>query len=376
MKLQKIKYSRQAAFALLIFVAALASGCSESGKGEKKEAATVGSDSAAAALSVQVVQPVSENWGQSIKVNGAIKAWQEIIVSPETGGLRLEELLVDVGASVRRGQLLARLSDTSVKADLRKQEAAVAQAKAKLQQAQGNHERAVTSGQSGALSAQQIDEYRNDRDVAKASLESAIADRDSAQLKLKQTRILAQDDGVVASKSGVLGDVVTSGAELYRLIRQVRLEWLPEVDARQLAAIQPGQNVRLVLPDGHPVKGQVRVLGPVLDTSTGRATVHVSLEPGNARAGMFASGEIDVGNAPALTVPQSALSLRDGRSYVWMVDDKHKVTSRVVTTGRNRNGRVEILTGLTPNDLIVNTGGTFLSEGATVKVLPAQGEKK
>lgn len=361
---------------MLIFVAALASGCSESGKGEKKEAATVGSDSAAAALSVQVVQPVSENWGQSIKVNGAIKAWQEIIVSPETGGLRLEELLVDVGASVRRGQLLARLSDTSVKADLRKQEAAVAQAKAKLQQAQGNHERAVTSGQSGALSAQQIDEYRNDRDVAKASLESAIADRDSAQLKLKQTRILAQDDGVVASKSGVLGDVVTSGAELYRLIRQVRLEWLPEVDARQLAAIQPGQNVRLVLPDGHPVKGQVRVLGPVLDTSTGRATVHVSLEPGNARAGMFASGEIDVGNAPALTVPQSALSLRDGRSYVWMVDDKHKVTSRVVTTGRNRNGRVEILTGLTPNDLIVNTGGTFLSEGATVKVLPAQGEKK
>lgn len=320
-------------------------------------------------MTVSVVQPQSEQWAQSITANGPIKAWQEIIVSPETGGLRVEELHFDVGAKVRRGDLLARLADSSVQADLRKNEAAVAQAH--LRQAQSNHQRAAASEDSGALSAQQIEEYRINRDVAQATLQSAMAERDSARLKLTQTRILAQDDGVIASKSGVLGAVVASGAELYRVIRQGRLEWLPEVDARQLAFIQTGQRVQLTLPDGRESQGQVRLVSPVLDGSTGRATVHVTLNEGSARAGMFASGKILGNDSAALSLPQTAISLRDGRAYVWLVSANDTVSSRAVTLGRTVGDRVEVLSGITARDKLVSAGGTFLSDGASVRIVEA-----
>lgn len=323
------------------------------------------------ALTVSVVQPQSEQWAQSITANGPIKAWQEIIVSPEIGGLRVEELRFDVGAKVRRGDLLARLADSSVQADLRKNEAAVAQAQAHLRQAQSNHQRAAASEDSGALSAQQIEEYRINRDVAQATLQSAMAERDSARLRLTQTRILAQDDGVIASKSGVVGAVVASGAELYRVIRQGRLEWLPEVDARQLAFIQTGQRVQLTLPDGRESQGQVRLVSPVLDGSTGRATVHVTLNEGSGRAGMFASGKILGNDSAALTLPQTAISLRDGRAYVWLVSANDTVSSRAVTLGRTVGDRVEVLSGITARDKLVSAGGTFLSDGASVRIVEA-----
>ncbi|MDP0919478.1 efflux RND transporter periplasmic adaptor subunit, partial [Klebsiella pneumoniae] len=83
-----------------------------------------------------------------------------------------------------------------------------------------------------------IEEYRIAEQTAKAALEAAIAELDTIRLKLAHTRITALDDGVVVSRSGVLGDVVSAGTELYRLIRQGRLEWRPEVDARQIAAIR------------------------------------------------------------------------------------------------------------------------------------------
>ena len=118
------------------------------------------STQAPSALTVEVVAPQTRSWPQVLQASGPVAAWQEIIVSPETGGLRIAELLVDVGSSVRRGQLLARLADATVQAELRKQEAAVAQARASLDQAVSNMQRAKVAGSSGALSAQKIEEYR------------------------------------------------------------------------------------------------------------------------------------------------------------------------------------------------------------------------
>lgn len=322
-----------------------------------------------AALSVTVVQPQSEQWPQSTTANGPIKAWQEMVVSPQTSGLRVEEMRVEVGAQVKRGDLLARLSDRTVLAEVQKNEAAVAQAKAQLKQALSNHERATASAQSGALSAQQIEEYRISRDVARATLQSSQADLDSVKIKLSQTRILAQDDGIIASRTGVLGEVAASGAELYRMIRQGRLEWLPEVDARQLSAIVIGQKVTLTLPDGQAATGQVRLIGPVLDSDKGRATVYVTLDAGSARAGMFASGKILGTDSAAMTLPQAAITQKDGRAYVWLVSENHTVASRAVTLGRMQGSRVEVLSGIGLQDSLVASGGSFLSEGATVKVL-------
>lgn len=324
---------------------------------------------AASVLTIEVVAPQTQSWPQTLQASGPVSAWQEVIVSPETGGLRIAELLVDVGANVQRGQLLARLADATVQAELRKQEAAVAQARATLDQAVSNMQRAKIAESSGALSAQKIEEYRITEATSRASLASAQAELDSSKLKLIQTRIVAADDGIVSSKSAVLGNVVSAGAELFRLVRQGKFEWRPELDARQLAAVRAGQTARVMLPSGEQVEGKVRLVGPTLSTTTGRGTVYVSLPASSAsRSGMFVSGTLELDAKPALTLPQSAIVMRDGRSYVYVVGSGDKVSSRPVATGRRQGDRVEVLSGLDGNARIVASGGAFLSEGAQVTV--------
>lgn len=328
---------------------------------------------AASALTVNVEMLKKETWPQTVRASGAFTAWQEIIVSPETGGLRIAEVVADVGAKVKKGQLMARLADDSLLADRRKQEAAVAQAQANLQQAVSNLRRAKVVGDSGALSEQQLEEYRINETTTRAALASAQADLESIKLKLRQTRIVAPDDGVVASKTATLGDVVNAGDELYRIVRQNRIEWRPELDARQLAAIKTGQSARIALPSGERIEGKVRVVGPTLSTDTGRAIVYVSLPvDGAARAGMFGSGVIELDAKEAMTLPQAAVFLRDGRSYVYVVGSDQTAVSHVVTTGRSRDGRMEVLSGIDARQRVVASGGAFLSEGARVTVIAAE----
>ncbi len=323
-------------------------------------------------LTVEVVVPRAETWSQTVQASGPLEPWQEVIVSPETGGLRIEELLVDVGEIVKRGQLLARLADDSVRADLRKHEATVAQAQANFEQAISNRRRAEVVESSGVLSDQQIEDYRIAEATARASLASAQADLDAARLKLTQTRVVAADDGVVSSRSAVLGNVVNAGAELFRLVRQGRIEWRPELDVQQLTGVKAGQIARVTLPGGAIVTGKVRMVGPTSSANTGRAIVYVSLpKESPARSGVFASGTIELESTPALTLPQPAVVLRDGRSYVYVLEAGERVASRVVTTGRRQGNRIEVVSGIEPNARVVASGGAFLSEGARVTVVSA-----
>lgn len=327
----------------------------------------------ASAMTVEVVAIDRREWSQALKGSGQIAAWQEVIVSPETGGLRIAQLLVDVGDEVRRGQVLARLADDGLLVDRRKQEAVVAQSRSSLEQASAYVRRSNVAGTGGTLSEQQIEEYRISEATARATLQSSQADLDSVKLKLAQTRVLAPDDGLVSSKNGIVGNVVSAGAELFRIVRESRLEWRPELDARELASVKTGQAAELTLPNGERVVGTVRIAAPTLSTTTGRATVYVSLTGNStARAGMFASGLIRLGTTPAVTLPQSAIVMRDGRAYVYLLDASNKVSSQVVKTGRRQDDRVEVLSTLATNARVVAGGGAFLSEGVRVTVKPAE----
>lgn len=335
-----------------------------------KGAPSPGAATQASALTVELVAPESRTWPQELRANGAVAAREEIVVSPETGGLRIAGLLVDVGQHVAKGQLLVQLADATVRAEVAKQEAVVAQAEASLLQAEGDLKRALAVDVSGAIAPQKVDEYKATAATSRASLASARADLQSARLKLAQTRIAAPDAGIVESKSGVIGNVVSSGTELYRLIRQGRIEWRAELDAQQLAQVRPGQSAQVALPDGRVAAGKVRLVSPTLSTTTGRGTAYVSLLPDTpAKAGVFASGTIELQQKPALTLPGSAVVLRDGRSYVYTVGSDGKAASRVVTTGRRQDDRVEIVTGLEAGTRVVAKGGAFLSDGAQVTVV-------
>lgn len=332
-------------------------------------------ENAASALTVEVTALRQETWPQTVRASGGLTAWQEVIVSPETGGLRIAEVVADVGARVKKGQVLARLADESLLADRRKQQAVVAQSRASLQQASSNLGRSKAVGASGALSEQQLEEYRISEATARASVASAQADLDNINLKLRQARIIAPDDGIVSSKTARLGAVVNVGEELYKLVRQGLIEWRPELDARQVSLIKTGQLADITLPTGEQVEGTVRLVSPVLSTDTGRATVYVRLPPGSAaRAGMFATGVIKLDVQEARTLPQTAVILRDGRSYVYVIANDQTVKSQVVTTGRTLEGRIEVLSGVNAKQRIVSSGGAFLSEGARVTVSTSSDE--
>lgn len=325
-------------------------------------------------LSVEVVKPQRQQWPGVLQASGALAAWQEAVINAETSGLRIASLNADVGSQVKKGQVLATLAPETVQAQEQKQLAAVAQARANLEEARSNDRRANVVGQGGSLSDQQREQYRIQVAVAKAALASAEADLRATRINLGQTRILAVDDGVISSRTALLGKVLAAGDELFRLIRGNRIEWQAELDARQLSQVRIGQVARVQLPDGQQVTGQVRLVSPVLDAKTSRALVYVALPVGSpAQAGMYASGRIDLPTRDALTLPDSAVVLRDGRSYVFSVGADQHVKQQLVTLGRRQQQAIEVLSGLDADTPVVRSGGAFLADGAKVTVVPAEG---
>lgn len=330
----------------------------------------------ATSLTVSVAQPELREWPRTLTANGVLAPWQQAVISAETGGLRITDILVDVGDEVRKGQLLATLSQDSLLAENTKQEAAVEQAKASLQLAEADARRAIHIGNSGAMSDQDLESYRIKAITAKADLAAAQAALKSIAIELQQTRIVAVDDGVITSRTALLGNVVSVGSELFRMTRQNRIEWQAELDARQLGQLAVAQPATLTLPDGKAITGKVRKISPTLDSNTSRALVYVSLpDDSAARAGMYASGHIDVGSTNALTIPDTALVLRDGRAYVFTLNDDMTVSRHAVTIGRQRDSRVEITDGLDKDARVVATGGAFLNEGISVSLAEAEAPK-
>ena len=322
------------------------------------------------ALTVTLTRPEQASWPRSVPANGPLTAWQEAVVAAETGGLRISELLVDVGARVVRGQELARLADESVQADVAVARAQLAQSEAALSEATANAERARRSAD-GTLSEQQATQYLTAERRATAERAAAAARLANQELRQAQTRIRALDDGIISARPALLGAVVPAGSELFRLIRQGRIIWLAELDAAPAAQMRPGLQAQIALPDGTTCAGTVELVEPAADPGTRLQHVRVALPADSgARAGWYARGTIALGDTPALHLPESALVLRDGRSLVFVCIDRARVEQRLVGIGRRQAGRVEITSGLASDTDVVATGGAFLDDGDRVLVQP------
>ncbi|MBY5359292.1 efflux RND transporter periplasmic adaptor subunit [Rhizobium leguminosarum] len=333
------------------------------------QGAALAQQSSAAALTVAVEKPAERQWPETVPASGWLKPWHEAISAAEVNGLRITDVLVDVGSVVTKGQPLARLADDTVRADLRKEEASLATAKAELAKAETNAERARKMKGTGVLSDEKIIEYLSTEQTAIAGVESAEAFVDGQRIKLSQTTIVAVDDGLITSRSAQLGAVVASGTELFRLVRQQRVEWQAEVSARYRPFIKEGLAATIHGPDDQQIKGTVRLVAPTVSADTGRALVYISL-PAEAHPpiGLYATGQIELGIEAALTVPETALFVRDGLNYLFTVDGDKRITRVRVETGRRNDGEVEILSGLNRLAKVVATGSAFLSDGALVRV--------
>ena len=333
-----------------------------------------------AALTVTVTQPQPAALPVRVTANGNIAAWQEASVGTEANGLRLAEVRVNIGDVVKRGQVLATFAPDTLQADVAQIRAAVAEAEATLAEASSNAQRARGLQATGALSEAAINQYLTAERTAKARLDAQRAAAQMQQLRLRQTQVLAPDFGVISARSATVGAVLPAGQELFRMIRQGRLEWRAEVAANDMALLKPGMNALVTAGNGPALKGTVRMVAPTVDAATRNGLVYVDLPaPGassvgsaaSARAGMFARGEFEVGSGSGLTLPQSAVLLRDGFSYVLRVGADMKVTQVKVGTGRRVGERIEITAGLPADARVVAAGGGFLADGDTVRVVDA-----
>jgi len=323
-------------------------------------------------MTVTTARPSRTTLPLTLSANGNIAAWQEASVGAEVSGLRLADVLVAVGDGVRRGQPLAVFASEGVLADVAQAKATVAEASAQAAEASGNAERARTLLGTGALSQQQINQLLTADLTAQARLESARAALTQQQLRLQHTQVLAPDSGTISARSATVGAVVGAGTELFRLIRQGRLEWRAEVTSAELGRLRAGSAVRITTAGDARVDGRVRMVGPTVDPQTRTALVYVDLAPGaaalGAKPGMFARGEFLLGSSAGLTVPQQAVVVRDGFHYVFVVDANHKVGMRKVGLGRRSGDMVEVVQGLDAEETIAVSGAGFLGDGDTVRI--------
>ena len=337
------------------------------------------STAARPALTVTVTRAQRSELISTLAANGNIAAWQEAIVGTETNGLRLVEVNANVGDVVRKGQLLARLNSDMLAADLAQIRANVVEAEAALAEAKANADRARSLEPKGMITGQQAAQWLTAEKSAGARLTAQRARIKAEEVRLAQTRVVAPDDGVISARNATIGAVPSAGQELFRLIRQQRLEWRAEVTASELNHIAPKQKVRVILGNagGVAIDGTVRMIAPTVDAQTRNALVFVDLPASaaqqGARPGLFAKGEFALGTGSALTVPASAVLMRDGFAFVFAVQNNKVVQTKVQIGQRSGAGsaeRIEIA-GLAAEANVVANGVGFLNDGDTVRVVSA-----
>ena len=370
------------ALGLLAFGALLVGSGLLAGKSLAADPKPVASVPAKPALTVNTVQATVRSIPTVLSANGNVLAWQEASVGAEIGGVRVQELHANVGDMVQRGQLLASLVSEGVQADVAMARAQLAEAQANSADALANAERARSLQNTGALSAQQIAQLITAEQTAKARVESAKAALDAQLLRLKYTQVLAPDSGTITQRSAALGAVVGAGSEMFRMVRQGRLEWRAELTSAELGRVPVGTSVVVSAPGGAQAQGRVRMVAPTVDPQTRLGLVYVdllgSVAPSKAplsqgfKPGMYAQGSFVLGKSDGLTIAQTAVVVRDGFSYCFTVQPDGRVAQIKISTGRRLDGGlVEVVDGLSKGALVVASGAGFLNDGDMVKTVAA-----
>ena len=365
-----------AACLVALALAGCGDGKTEAGKAPAgKDKADAAKATAKPALTVTTTTPQKAKLPVVLAANGNITAWQEAIVGAEVSGLRIAEVRVNVGDSVKAGDVLASFAADAVRADVAQARANLAQAEASAAEAEGNANRARRLEGTGALSIVESQQLLTGEKTAQAKVLAAKAALQAQDVRLAQTTLRAPDDGIISARSATVGAVVAAGTELFRLIRKGRLEWRAEVTSAELGRLAVGTPAKITAASGAELEGRVRMIGPTVDAQNRNTLVYVDVKPvpgpasGSARAGMFARGEFDLGGVETVTVPQSAVVVREGFSYVFRVGADSRVSMVKIQAGRIAADRLEVVSGLPAEAVIVANGAGFLNDGDLVRVV-------
>ena len=323
--------------------------------------------------------------GRALVVNGSLAAWDELPVGTEAGGLAIVQVEVEEGDKVIKGQLLAKLDDSVLKAQYAQAQAAVAQAQASIRKAEAmsgsansDVRRAKELSKNGFISGQTAEQRETtfsaaqaDVNVARQNLVTTQAVAQEREAQLAQTEIRAPTDGTVSKRMAKLGNVVSVGEQLFRMIRDNRVELQAEVPEMDLPRLKAGQTAMIVINDGESQRfeGKIRLIGATVDPATRIGMVYVALPEDSAlKPGMFVHGEIQTGQANVLQVPEQAIVYKDFKPAVFIVDADNHARLRMVEIGTRVNGHVEIVSGVSAGERVALAGAGYLKDNDLVRV--------
>jgi HlyD family secretion protein len=330
---------------------------------------------------VTVVQIQPRQFSPTITVTGEARPTRDIQVTAPATGVRILELLVDEGQTVRAGQPMARLDTALAQAQTRAAQASVAEAQSAAVRARGEYRRAESIRDSGALSAEAIEQRRAAAIAADARLAAARAQLQEVNARLGGGYVRAPASGLVIDRSAEVGRSV-DGQVLFRIAAGNRLEVASQIAEADILALQPGQPAVFELVDGTTVQGRLSRLPASIDprTRTGEALFELP-ERSRVVAGMFLRGTAQLPPRATLAAPQSSILYEAGEPYVFVVqqvrtqggdETRHVVQRANVRLGARSGDWVEIVEGLQPGHTIVGAGAAFLQPGDEVRPLRAE----
>ncbi|KIQ02880.1 hemolysin secretion protein D [Agrobacterium tumefaciens] len=351
--------------------------------------------------SIVVSEAKTRDLVDRVVATGTLMAVDEIYVQPLVEGLSVDRLNVDIGDRVEAGASLAELSKDSLilqksqlEANRAKAEAGVAQSKAQVIEAQANYDDAVRQrdragrlGESGSGSVSQVEQTASAADVAQARLQAAkqsvtvgeadikvvdaqIADID---LKLSRTSVKTPVAGIVSAKNARVGAIASgSGNPLFTVIKDNAIELVADLSETDIQKVKAGQKAVIMVAGGTDrIEGEVRLVSPTVDATTRLGSVHILLPADSpARAGMYGSAEVVISSANALALPLSAVTSGRKGSSTRRVENG-VVKQVAVEIGIQDSGFVEIKSGISAGDVVVEKAGAFVRDGDKINPVPA-----
>lgn len=315
-----------------------------------QEATPVAAAPAAPALPAITVSAVSKRMMRDrVIASGLIGPQEEVQINPTVQGQQIAELLVDVGDMVQAGQVIARLSSSTLTLQQTQISAALEAAKA--------------AGDSAAVAQLEPELAKVTEDLARA------------ELTLKRTDVKSPVAGEVSARNGELGAVAGGNQPLFTIIRDGALELMADVSEADLLRLSVGQRVemRRVNADG-PITGVVRLVEPTVNAATRLGRVRISFDDSaQVRAGMFVEASILVAERETLAVPVTALGRYEGAPVVMAITNG-EAQRRPVTTGIREGGWLEVTEGLAEGDTIVTKAGSFVRAGDKINPIPDTSE--
>lgn len=311
--------------------------------------------------------------GGTAAITGNVQAQNEINQSFRIDG-RLIERLVDVGDSVKAGQLIARLDPQNEESGLEAARAQLSSTQARLVEARSNFERMRDLVAEDAVSRAQFEQAEALRKTAESQVQAAQSQVSLAQNRLGYTRLFASDSGIVTARGPEPGEIVAPGRMVVQVAREGARDAVFDVPAavKDSAPRHPDITVVLAGDPSVTARGRVREVAPRADPVTGTFRVRVRLidPPPAMRLGSTVTGRMALDAAPAIEVPTTALVRSNGKTAVWIVDPKTRTVSlREIGAGRSDASSVQVTSGLAAGDVVVTAGVQALRPGQQVSLL-------